>query len=41
MAAMGPEKIHFFRYVRKISGLALVGHFAGPGFYLLRHQLLA
>ena len=41
VAAMGLEKIHFFWYVRKISGLALVGYFAGAGVYLLQHQLLA
>ena len=41
VAAMGLEKIHFFWYVKKISGLALVGYFAGAGVYLLQHQLLA
>jgi Na+/H+ antiporter NhaD/arsenite permease-like protein len=40
VAAMGLEKIHFFWYVRKISGLALVGYFAGAGVYLVQHQLL-
>jgi Na+/H+ antiporter NhaD/arsenite permease-like protein len=40
VAAMGLEKIHFFWYVRKISGLALVGYFAGAGAYLLQYQLL-
>jgi Na+/H+ antiporter NhaD/arsenite permease-like protein len=40
VAAMGLEKIHFFWYVRKISGLALIGYFAGAGTYLLQHQLL-
>jgi len=39
VAAMGMEKIHFFWYVRKISGLALIGYFAGAGTYLLQHQL--
>ena len=29
------------QYVRKISGLALVGYFAGAGVYLLQHQILA
>jgi len=38
VAAMGLEKIHFFWYVKKISGLALVGYFAGAGAYLLQHQ---
>lgn len=39
VAAMGLEKIDFFWYVRKISGLALVGYFAGAGVYLLQHAL--
>ena len=39
VAAMGLEKIHFFWYVKKISGLALVGYFAGAGTYLLQYQL--
>lgn len=41
VAAMGLEKIHFFWYVKKISGLALVGYFAGAGMYLLQRGLLA
>jgi Na+/H+ antiporter NhaD/arsenite permease-like protein len=40
VAAMGLEKIHFFWYVKKISGLALVGYFAGAGAYLLQFQLM-
>jgi hypothetical protein len=40
VAAMGLEKIDFFWYVRKISGLALIGYFAGAGAYLLQYQLL-
>lgn len=40
VAAMGLEKIHFFWYVRKISGLALVGYFAGAGVYLVQYQIL-
>ncbi len=40
VAAMGLEKIHFFWYVKKISGLALVGYFAGAGTYLLQQQLI-
>jgi Na+/H+ antiporter NhaD/arsenite permease-like protein len=40
VAAMGLEKIHFFWYVKKISGLALVGYLAGAGVYLLQHQWL-
>jgi Na+/H+ antiporter NhaD/arsenite permease-like protein len=35
VAAMGLEKIDFFWYVKKISGLALVGYLAGAGVYLL------
>jgi Na+/H+ antiporter NhaD/arsenite permease-like protein len=40
VAAMGLEKIQFFWYVKKISGLALVGYFAGAGVYLLQYQML-
>jgi Na+/H+ antiporter NhaD/arsenite permease-like protein len=40
VAAMGLEKIHFFWYVRKISGLALVGYLGGAGAYLLQYQLM-
>lgn len=40
VAAMGLEKIDFFWYVRRISGLALVGYLAGAGVYLLQWQLL-
>ena len=39
VAAMGLEKMHFFWYVKKISGLALVGYFAGAGTYLIQYQL--
>lgn len=39
VAAMGLEKIHFFWYVRKISGLALVGYLAGAGAYMLQYNL--
>lgn len=39
VAAMGLEKIHFFWYVRKISGLALVGYLAGAAVYVLQYQL--
>jgi len=34
VAAMGLEKINFFWYVRKMSGLALIGYFSGAGVYL-------
>lgn len=40
VAAMGLEKIHFFWYVKKISGLAAVGYVAGAGTYLLQYQVL-
>jgi Na+/H+ antiporter NhaD/arsenite permease-like protein len=39
VAAMGLEKIQFFWYVKKISGLALIGYLAGAGVYILEHQL--
>jgi len=40
VAAMGLEKIHFFWYVKKISGLALIGYFCGVCVYVLQYQLL-
>ncbi|NOY13345.1 MAG: sodium:proton antiporter [Deltaproteobacteria bacterium] len=40
IAAMGLEKIHFFWYVKKISGLALIGYFAGALIYVLQYKLL-
>ena len=40
VAAMGLEKIHFFWYVKKMSGLALIGYLAGAGVYLIQHQVL-
>ncbi|RIX46183.1 MAG: sodium:proton antiporter [Rhodocyclales bacterium GT-UBC] len=40
VAAMGLEKIDFFWYLRRISGLALVGYFAGAGVYLLQHAVV-
>ena len=39
VAAMGLEKIHFFWYVKKISGLALVGYLAGAAVYMLQYTL--
>ena len=39
VAAMGLEKIHFGLYVKKISGLALIGYFSGVGIYLLQHSM--
>ena len=40
VAAMGMEKIHFFWYVKKISGLALIGYVAGALVYILQARLL-
>jgi Na+/H+ antiporter NhaD/arsenite permease-like protein len=40
VAAMGLEKIHFFWYVKRISGLALIGYFAGAAVYLAQSTLL-
>ncbi|MEI8324540.1 MAG: sodium:proton antiporter NhaD [Betaproteobacteria bacterium] len=39
VAAMGLEKIDFVWYMKKISGLALLGYFAGAAFYILEHRL--
>ncbi len=40
VAAMGLEKIDFIWYMRKISGLALMGYFGGAIFYIAEHHLL-
>ena len=40
VAAMGLEKIHFFWYVKRISGLALVGYFAGAAVYVVQYRLM-
>jgi len=40
VAAMGLEKIHFFWYMKKISGLALVGYLAGAAVYVAQYQLM-
>ena len=40
VAAMGLEKIHFFWYVKRISGLALIGYFAGVAAYMVQFRLL-
>jgi Na+/H+ antiporter NhaD/arsenite permease-like protein len=40
VAAMGLEKIHFFWYVRRISGLALVGYFSGVLVYIIQYRLI-
>lgn len=34
VAAMGMERIHFGWYLKRISGLALLGYFAGAGVYI-------
>lgn len=39
VAAMGLEKINFIWYLKKISGLALVGYVAGAAVYLVQYQL--
>jgi Na+/H+ antiporter NhaD/arsenite permease-like protein len=39
VAAMGLEKIHFFWYVKRISGLALVGYFGGIAAYILQYRM--
>lgn len=39
VAAMGLEKIHFFWYFKRISGLALLGYFGGIGVYLLQGRI--
>jgi hypothetical protein len=38
--AMGLEKIYFFWYVKKISGLALIGYFAGAAVYIVQYRFL-
>jgi Na+/H+ antiporter NhaD/arsenite permease-like protein len=40
VAAMGLEKIHFFWYVKRISGLALIGYFGGIVAYIAQYRLL-
>ena len=39
VAAMGLEKIEFFWYLRKISGLAAVGYLAGAAVYVVQYRL--
>ena len=39
VAAMGLEKIHFFWYVKRISGLALVGYFSGIAVYMTQYRI--
>ncbi len=40
VAAMGLEKIDFIWYMRKISGLALIGYFSGAAVYIVQYRLL-
>lgn len=40
VAAMGLEKIDFLWYVRKISGLALLGYVAGALYYIAQNRML-
>jgi Na+/H+ antiporter NhaD/arsenite permease-like protein len=39
VAAMGLERIDFMWYVRRISGLALIGYLAGAATYVLQYRL--
>jgi len=39
VAAMGLEKIQFFWYVRRISGLALLGYFGGVAAYIVQYRM--
>ena len=39
VAAMGLERIDFIWYVKKISGLALIGYFAGAFVYIFQYAL--
>jgi hypothetical protein len=40
VAAMGLEKIHFFWYVKRISGLALLGYLGGAAVYIVQYGML-
>ncbi len=40
VAAMGLEKINFFWYVKKISGLAVLGYIAGILVFLIQFKLM-
>jgi len=40
VAAMGLEKIEFFWYVRRITGLALLGYLGGVAAYIVQYRLL-
>jgi Na+/H+ antiporter NhaD/arsenite permease-like protein len=39
VAAMGLEKIHFLWYMKRISGLALIGYICGIVVYILQYKL--
>jgi Na+/H+ antiporter NhaD/arsenite permease-like protein len=39
VAAMGLEKIDFLWYARRVSGLALIGYFAGAALYIVQYQM--
>jgi Na+/H+ antiporter NhaD/arsenite permease-like protein len=41
VAAMGMEKINFMWYLRKMSGLALIGYIAGALVFLLQQQVVS
>jgi Na+/H+ antiporter NhaD/arsenite permease-like protein len=41
VAAMGSEKIQFFWYLKRMSGLALAGYLAGAATYIAAHTLLS
>ncbi|EMR00995.1 sodium:proton antiporter NhaD [Cesiribacter andamanensis] len=41
VAAMGLEKINFMWYLRKMSGLALIGYIAGALVFLLQQQVVS
>lgn len=40
VAAMGLERIEFLWYLKRISGLALLGYFAGAGVYIVQYRWL-
>jgi Na+/H+ antiporter NhaD/arsenite permease-like protein len=40
VAAMGLERINFFWYVKRISGLALLGYLGGIAAYIVQYRLL-
>lgn len=40
VAAMGLEKIEFFWYVKRISGLAMLGYLGGAATYIFQYRML-